>query len=382
MAFGVKGQYFLNFKFGENSDFIDKEDLVDFTVFEYAGNLLPTFKLNFRTQDESVITRLNEGNNIQAQMGRTQDDLIDVTLNISSVKHSKDGSDFVYFETSGFASEIDYVTDHTLRITPEQSAIETIIQVANENGFTVDSNVQSSNDSQKWIQPNVSSKVFVNDTYMRSDLGDSALGLAITADGKFILRDILEHINRPSSNRYDWKFTKNPQGPNEIAYSPEMYIESQSGFINNWLGYGRNIKLINNETGEVQNILDQPDVILALTNQLDKKPSISDQRYGGSRFQNTSVHENFWSSYNHNLIFLTNLSKIENVVHFGERFFLIRPLDLVMYAVESTASNKISSEYTTGLYMASGVIRKFQSNAASTSVILNREAFNNVRVNA
>jgi hypothetical protein len=381
MGFGVEGQFYLNFKVGNNDDFLDKDDFILFTVYEYAGNVLPTFIWSFRTQNESVITRLNEGNLIQAQYGRNRDDLVDVELSISSINTSKDGADFTVFNVSGYAGRLNYITNHNLRITSAQSGIATAIQVAQANGLTIFANRQTSLDSQKWIQPNNTDKAFVNSCYLHSDVGDSAVTVALTADGKFILKDVLQDLNRNGNQRFDWKFTKDPLRERDIVYNPDGTIETQSGFINNWIGYGREIKLIQQQLSEVRGVLDQPQIVLSLSNQVDKLTSVDD-RYGGSKFINDNVHTNFWDSYNHNLIFLANLSKINNTFSVSDRYFTIKPLDLCMYAEEASSDSRQSSDFKSGLYYATGVIRSFQAERIDTTMILNREAFNEVRVDS
>jgi hypothetical protein len=379
MSVGIEGQFYLRFKIGNNDDFLDREDFLFFNVYEYAGNLLPTFEWAFKSQDESILKRLNEGNIIQAQYGRNRDELIDVKLSVSSISPTKDGANLMVIKCTGYASEINYITDHSLQVTAEQSAVKTAIDTARANGFVIKANVLTSSDSQRWIQHNTSDKQFVNDCYMRADVGDSAIAVAITADGEFILKDLLKDFRRTGFRKFDWKFTKNPLDSSDVVYDSDGDFSSQAGFINNWLGYGRVTKLINNETGLVTDIQDQPGVVLALTNIVDKLKSVGD-RYGGSKFQSESVHAKFHESYNHNLIFLANLSKIENVVSVTDRFFLIRPLDLVMYSEEGTEIIEQASDIKSGLFVASGIVRNFQADRMNTTVILNREALNEVQV--
>jgi hypothetical protein len=377
MSIGVEGQFYLRFKIGDNDDFLDRDDFFFFNVYEYAGNLLPTFEWSFRTQDESILKRLNEGNLLQAQYGRSREELRDVQLSISSLSPSKDGANFTVVTCNGYASQINYITNHNIQITGEQSGVETSIAVAQSNGFTVKGNVTKSADKQRWIQHNTSDKAFVNNCYMRSDIPNSAVSIAITADNLFVIKDLRADFERPKNNRFDWKFTKNPSIESDIVYDSDGDFESQAGFINNWIGYGREIKLIDNVTGEVSSILEQPEVVLSLANKVDKLSSVND-RYGGSRYQSESVHSNYHESYNHNLIFLANLSKIENTVSTSDKFFGIKPLDLVMYSEEGTERVEQSSDYKSGLFVASGVVRNFQADRVNTTVILNREALNEV----
>lgn len=381
MSIGIDGQYYLQFKIGSNEDFLDSKDFYLFNVYEHAGNVLPTFEWSFRTRDDTILSKMNEGNIIQAQFGRSRSDLQDAKLTISSISPTKEGADFTRIDCTGYAGEINYITDHHLQITPKQSAVQTIMDVASSNGMTVVSNVTTSFDSQNWIQHNMTDKAFVQQCYLRANVGDSALAIAITSDNKLIIKDLVKDFRRPFFPRYDWKFTRRtPILDTDIVYDSSGNFASKAGFINNWLGYGRQIKEINNLTSSVTDILYQPEVVLALSDQVDKNQSI-DIRYGGNKFISDSVDSNFNYSYNHNLQFLANLSKIENIVSITDNFFNILPLDLVMYTEESSVNNQESSNTKSGLFVCSTVVKNFQARRFNMTVTLNRESLNEV-VNA
>lgn len=377
MSLGVDGQYYLSISLDGNSDFIDKEDLDELTIFEYTGNVLPQFELNFISADESIFSRLNEGNSLDVRIGKTSSEAIEVILYPSTMKTAKDGATRRVYEIKGFCSSISYITNHNIKVSDKKSGIEVAIEVAKENSFETTGSIAKSKDKQNWVQYSISDKKFLNDTIMHSDLGTSFPVFAITADRKFIIKDIQKELKKKAKNP-DWRFTKDALSPNDINYDADVIIESKAGFINSWIGYGKTLTEINSETGIVNNITEEPEIIMSLSNKLDKSIDVKD-RFGGSRNISDNVHINYWKSYNHNLQGLANLSKIDNTLSFTDAFHRVVPADIVSFREESNSNEQMSGEEQSGTYIVSGVILSCQLSRIVTTVIMNREAFNNVR---
>lgn len=374
MSIGIDGQFYLSVNLGGNSDFIQVEDLIELSIYEYAGNILPTFELSFRSYDESIFKFLNEGNSISIQIGRTSGESEDVKLFPSSLDTAKDGANARIYKVSGFAASTDYITNHNTQITSMKSAIEVAIATASNSFPKVVSNITKSKDKQKWIQPSISDKQFLNDVILRSDLGSSFPVFAITSTGSFIINDLEKLLEA----KFNWKLTKDKNKDNDIVYDSDVTIESQAGFINNWIGYGKELNVIDSVSGDDIKVFEDPKVIMSMSNTLDKSQTIK-KRFGGSRFISDNVSSTYWSAYNHNLQSLANLSKIDNTLSFTDEYYPVKVLDIVMFNEESNSNDKMSGEEQSGLYIISGVIRTFQAKRMSTVLILNREAFNNVR---
>lgn len=377
MTIGVEDQYILSLTIGDNSDFLDADDLEEFTVVETAGNSLPEYILNFKAKDESIMKRLNEGNLIKAQFGRTKNDLKDINLSTSKIRSVKEGEEERFYETKGFAADINYITDHNTQITEEKSGVEVALEIANNNFTNVVSNIFKSSDKQRWIQYSISDKSFMNTCLLHSDLGSSFPLYAITADGTFILKDIVKDMVR-TGLPYDWKFSRIALDPTDIVYDPDCSLSSKAGFINNWMGYGKEILGLNTETGVISSIIENPETILALSSSVDKNQSIGD-RFAGTKIINENVHENYWAAHNHNLLSLANLSKVEIALSFFDEYRDVKPLDLVMFTDQATDFTLSAGEYQSGLYYVSAVIRTVQGRRMVTTVLLNREALNQVR---
>lgn len=378
MTIGVEGQYIFSASIDRYNDFIEEDDLIEFTIIEEVGNVLPTFSMAFVSSNEDILRLLNEGNIIKIQFGKDRNDIEDIKLSTNKLKTAKEGGDKRIYEISGFATDINYLTDHFQTILSKKSAVEATLEVASKS-FKIKSNIRKSSDSQVWIQYNISDKRFVNEIYTHADIDDSFLAIAILADGTFVLKDVLKDIDRNFSNLYDWKLTQDViDESKDIRYDPDYLIDSNAGLINNWIGYGKNTFVNNMVTGVQDEVLEQPKTVLSLSKDVDKNSEI-DKRYAGEVVINENVHENFHSSYNHNVLSLANLSKIENTVSFSDRVYKVKPLDLIMFSDRATDRDNQANEQVSGLYIISKVARTIMSKRVVTTLALNREAFNKVK---
>ena len=88
------------------------------------------------------------------------------------------------------------------------------------------------------------------------------------------------------------------------------------------------------------------------------------------------MDENYYESYEKNLKGLVNMSRISIPVSFTGVFKRIKPLQIVMYKQGSAEVVSQASEYVTGLYIITGVVKTIQANITNVNVTLNREALN------
>lgn len=372
---GVSGSWLAKFSVGDFDDFInDAGDLIEFTVIEEAGNVLPTCAITFLSVQDGLLPLLNEGQTIKVQIGKELSDLKDIEISISKLNTVKQGDSKRLFEITGFASKIDYITDVSAEISDKKSGIEVVLETVSKS-FEVDSNIRKSKDQQNWIQHSITDKKFVNNCLLHCDLGDSYPMYAITCDGRFILRDTLKYVKTKSS-LVDLRFVKQEMGPKDIVYEGLATTSSNSGFLNNWLGYGRTTLAYDFETGEIKEVNVSTETLLSLSSEVDKASTISD-RFNGTKGNSENVHSNFWESYQKNLHSLINLSRISVALNFTNNLIDVSPLDLCFFSEPSTESNT-SSEYVSGLYLVSKVVRSIANNRVTMTVMLNREALNSI----
>jgi hypothetical protein len=379
MLFGKEGQYVVSINIeGIDEDFMEHDDLEILKIVEEVGNVLPTFILVFRTYLEDVLSKLNDGTIIKVSMGVDIENMEDYDLSVNKFSSKVIGNTSVRIECMGFASKINYITDQPLLISDEKSGIEVAIETASKH-YKVDTNITKSKDKMKWIQYSVTDKKFVNDCLLHSNVPNSFVASAITASGKFIIRDIAKYI-KSLKGRYDWKFTKDNDGlDNTIIIESGLKIESRSGFMNNWVGYKKIINGIDVTAKETTDIFaEDADVLLALSSELDKAKSIKD-RFAGTRMMSDNVHDKYWECYEKNLKGLASLSRLGIPVSFSNEFKAVELLQVGMYSQPSTNNEAEASEYVTGLYIISNVTKTIQANMFNITCILNREALNVVQ---
>lgn len=376
--FGIEGQFAAQLTINGNDDPIKASDLKELTIIESAGNSLPEVILSFKSEDESLMTQLSSGSVISGKMGANTEELKDFEISIQKFSSVPDGGRERFYQTSGFVNNSDYIINKDYLISDEKSAIEVAITKLSKY-FTVVSNITKSKDKQRWIQPSIVDKAFVNDLLMKADLGDSAPLYAITSNGEFIIKDILKDLNRSGDNAYDWRLTAESTDPaKDLVYSSDSILSSQAGFINNWVGYGRTINLFNMLSGDLTPISELPEPLMALSQELDKKSDI-EAKFAGTELSSDNVHPNYWAAYTHNLMIQASLSRIGLVVTIPNKYIAVKPLDLVMFSAPSLSNEEESGEYHSGLYYVSKVSRTVQGNTMATTLLLNREALNQVR---
>ena len=371
----VKGQFCLSLTIADKKDFVTIQDFIEFSITEYAGGLLPTYSLAFVSADESILAYLHEGQHIKIQYGKDVDSLQESVLYVGELNTPKEGDYKRMYELSGFAISLSYVSNCHTAISSSKSGIELALEIAKRNFTKVDSNITKSKDKQNWIQWGITDRSFLSHLVIRSDLMPSFPAMAIKADGTFILKDILLDIKNTKEPKY--RFVRNDD-PKYINYTNDTIVSSRPLYFNNWTGYQKEKKVLNFSNGQVESVSTSFSPIIALANSIDKDPSVAN-RFNGFELLNENVHSNFWKAYDHNLVHLTQMSKVELIVSFFSQFSKISPLDIVFLSESSTENKNNASEYNSGLYYVTRVTKSLQSKEVVTTVTLNREAINGTK---
>lgn len=371
---GSEGQYLIQFSLNDLTDFVREDDLHYFTVIEEAGNVLPTFELSFDSNDDAIFSQLHEGNTLQVAFGKDRDQLFDVPLRAINPVATMSGLSKRRFSTSGLYSGLDYLENAKVSASDPLSGVE-VIQAIVAKTFTPDFNVASSKDSQVWLQPNCSDKKFVDDIWLHLDLTNSFAGVGISMDGRFILKDIKKDLR----NAYKWRFTKNIRNDNDLPYDQDFILSSLGGFVNAWHGYGRERRIYNMATGEDLSIIQNANPLMAITSAYSQAPEVS-KRFGGSGVLTSNMHANYWDAYSRNIVNLAAFGKVKLTLSFNNRFVPIRVLDQVMFIDDDIQSARSeASEFNSGVYYVSKVVRSIQNRIFCTIVELCRESLNQLK---
>lgn len=374
MPIGVDKQYIMEFSLGREKDFILEGDLILFKIIEEAGNVLPSFEIVFKTQNEKILSYLNEGTDLRVTYGRDVNSTVDSTLMVLNKSYSRQGKDNRIIRATGLYSAPNYVSGSAMRITPSLPSVEVIRQVVSPY-FTPQFNVDVSNDVQTWIQHNQSDKSFVNDLWLRSYVEQSFIACGISSDGRFILKSIKDDLKE----KPDWRFTSSPVNKNDILYDGDFSITDSSGFLNNWMGYGRERMVYNLETGESELTTEEMSPIIALTKKIARRSGI-EERFASSAIRNENVHEYYWASYLNNLMKLVMMSAIKVKIGFNNNFVPIKVLDKVMLSDDDVRYGGIeASEYHSGLYYITKVVRTLQNKSFITICEMCRESLGDVK---
>jgi len=367
---GVEGQYLLKVSLGDLDDFLKEEDLISFTLIEEVGNVLPQFELMFTTADADILSYISEGNKLQISLGSHHLELLPSPYMIFSKQIAKAGHQLFRLKLVGLYDAPRYLSEDKSRAFSGNSS-EVIVQIAQENGFTVD-NQATTNDAQNWLQSSISDKLFVNKVWLHSWIDNSVLTLAITSDGSFLLRD----IRKLATEDEKWKFVPNdPRSDKEHSYGGDYVVISETGFLNQYAGYGRQFEQISLLDSTIETVVPDISPIFGLSQALDRFAELVGKRKSVQLPVNDNVHSNYWKAYFNNLAFLSSLSSTRIQLTVAGYYLPVRPLDLVHF-YEYDPNNKISVGAYSGLYVVTKVSRVITNKSFQTHIEISREVLN------
>lgn len=383
---GITDQYLLKFSVAGSktlTDFIDDPDLISFKLIEEAGNLLPIFELAFYVNEEEIFQVLHEGNDLDCTFGTNENNSFSCKLTVTKSSTSKSGTEKRIVYLAGMYSVIPYITNSKMFISDYKSAIEVMIDKAKSNfGIkNVISNITKSNDKQRWIQPNSSDKKFINELWLHADLPNSFPAIGITSAGNFIIKDIVKDVQQGEDTLMwnflpSFKISNNPKDK-DISYDGNATIETNTGFINNWIGYGKELHELNLDTSSDSKILETADPVIAMSKRMAKRIEI-DKKFASIGFKNENVHENYWTSYQKNIASLASFQNIKVAFSFQSYFKHVKILDKVYFS-EGNISGVGSADFSAGIYYITKVSRNITHRMLSTTVFLQRETLNSIK---
>jgi len=322
-------------------------------------------------EDTSILRYLNEGNPLEMAMGEDDIAMTNINFRILNKQISKISQHKYLIRLTGLYDDMSYYTDCRINITDKVSGIEAIIDTA-ENHFGIDTNVTKSQDQQYWVQSNVSNKMFINQVWMHSWLVNSFPAIGITSDGIFVIRDVKKLIKKLTTEDYAWKFiSTDSTKPDELTFD-QYKVESNTGFINLWVGYEREKEVLNLDTGVEGVITPSLNTMLSLSTDLDRMADIG-TRASEFGVVNENVHPKYWVAYQQNLSYLSIFGSTKIVLQFTGKYANIRVLDLVLLR-DMDLELKQSEEYYSGAYLVTRVTRILENKNFITMIHLNRES--------
>lgn len=367
MPIGIKGQYIFMFSLPGKEDFLDIDELEEFTLIEEAGNVLPTFELSFFTGDEDLLKLMNEGNDLTVSMGLDRFE-IETKLVLLKIEVTNISQSVRRIYINGVYSALKYLKVPVKKISDKKSGIEVIVDTV-KSYFKQDIVPLSSSDSQYWIQGNVSDKKFVDNLWLHSDITNSYPLVGVSSDGTFVLRDAKALIG----SDYKWRFSPVIEDESrDIIHQGDAVFISNTGFVNSLFGYGKEKLIYDLEIGTESTELQDMTTLLSKTGAVRRAEV--EKRADSPGMINSNVHANYWQSYLKNVTSLAILGSTRLFLSYANMWRDTRVLDLVMYRDLDLSNNAQSSEYQTGLYIVSKVSRTLSKSMLTASLILSREA--------
>lgn len=371
----IKGQYIFSASIADLSDFIAPTELVLFRIVERCGNIPPSFRLEFTTENDKILSLLNDGNALKIQFGESLENFEDMELYVSNFSFKGTGERLA-FVIEGFAFEPDYTISTKTMISDKKSGIE-VIKEKLSGICNVVSNVDRSMDSQNWIQHNITDRLFINQLLARSYSPNSFFLSAITSDKQFIIKDVLKESMTKASSP-DWIFSKSDTSKNAVPYSGDYDLQVASGLMSSLVGYGRERVIAEIANGNTKFVNQVPSVYLALTKEIVRKASI-EKKFVGTALQSENMHPNYHQAYLNFVVNSIMMGAITIMTQFDDKYRKIRPADWVLFKGEGKKNSTGSSEYTSGFYVVSEVERVISNSELKFIVTLARESFNQAR---
>lgn len=258
---GIDGQFAFGFSIGSMSDFLSMGDLLEFSIIEDAGGVLPTYILSFLIYDDGIIRYLNDGNSLKVSFGQSRDSITNVELTIFSHTIQPHGENCKRVTVIGMLHKPDYLnTAKLVNYGSSKSTLEIIQEVAGRN-FTVISNVDRSFSPHLQIQPNISDKAFIAKIWMHTDLKDSFPVMGINVRGEFMIYDMKKLVKAG----HKWKLGGDSDG---IGISPDYISSSNSGMVNSQ--YTRKSTTLNLDAGDVAGVLGVSSPFMILSDLIKK----------------------------------------------------------------------------------------------------------------
>jgi 3-dehydroquinate dehydratase len=372
----IEGQFYFQVSAGGVKDFIDVKNLRLFDVVESAGAILPMFKLVFLTSDDSIVAKLHEGQPLNVQFGKSSDSFEDMVLCCNKVHASRSGASRHEVTISGFLGKNNFLSQPKMQITGEMSGVAAVKSVVSKHFNYPATNLQTSQDSQNWVQYNTSDRNFVFDTLMHAYQKNSIIAFAICSNGDFRVRDVKADIAK-KAKKVDWLISNSAKKEEAIRHN-HYQVQSSHGYMNSLGTYGYEINSFTPETGTDESVVQKPEVIMAMAKSVSKNAEV-ERRYFGTQMQNKNVHDNFWRAFQQNTVGLLSLSTVKLMIPLAESYRAIKPLDVIMFKDIALEDDRTSNELYSGIYVVSQVRRTIAESKCTVVIEICRESLNGVK---
>lgn len=178
---------FLEVNLGELKDILTPNSAFQFIITERAGNVLPIIEGHLSVPTDAGQLFINQGVELSITYGQTEDTAVETIWRFTGYRLTGNSLQFVG------RLNLNYSKNRTVEVLNTNS-VDAISDIASRY-FDVEGTPTGFSDTMKWINPRSTELEFVNQIWLHSYKNDGLLIPAITADGRFILKDVLDIEN-------------------------------------------------------------------------------------------------------------------------------------------------------------------------------------------
>ena len=375
MPFVVDGKYRLevtinNRVLSETSNIID-----EVAIHESINQSLPTVDLKFVNLDNLLEDNpLTDGSQVDIDLTILQNGQEEELLRLETVLWSYESTDI----TEGTRIKL-----HCVLSAPDffegriesinGSSFEVFNLVAERSGMQLISD--SSIDKQVWIRPGIRGNVWLNDVINHSWASPkSAFVYAVTRERELLRYNLDERASRNPIWFFkpEREFFGEVYGDNVIKFKYPQF-SSQSGLLNTFFGYGRDLSTFNVDSGETTS--HKPTSFVKRTNFMNLNNNReTPQRRDSLGFDNAlNVHENYFNAYAQNMRIKSFYSI--NVDFLSLYFQNVKLLDRVSLQLNDESRQEKQQTYA-GEYFVQGISTILDTTNIVRRFSLTREGLN------
>lgn len=376
---GIEGQYVLQISIGGHTDCIAPEDLILFKLIEEAGNLLPMFEIIFNTNTKEMLEYMNEGQSFDISIGQTKDLLRDMTVCIVTANTERTGNESFLIHLTGFLNKMPYLTNRKVSSKKGKST-EVLSKILSDNGFNPD--IQSETDDDMfWLQNTITDRDFITKIWLHSNVNDTIPLVAVLSSGDFIFTD----LKKITGNQVKWRFLNDAKNEETDVVYMSHSESAPSGYMNQFGGYGKKVKIRNSTTGEISDEKYEPMSPILSMSESNSRNSTIEPKVQQIVEISENVHPKYWESYYKNIIGLTTLSSYQITISIMGLFKEFRLLDYCFFKddvpVEGSSNALEATEQASGMYIITKICNVIRNNNFLTYLTLSRESMNQMKGN-
>jgi hypothetical protein len=372
----VSGAYVFDIEIGKYKNFIMWDDLIEFSLHEEAGCVLPYFDLSFKFNIDDIRNYLVENNPIIITFGTNKNDAQTLPFRIVKKDINKLGQGYWMAKVYGRYNAIPFIQEtgtSSIKGTATEAIKSTVAKY-----FRFETNVVEGEDDsyQTWLRCKKTASSFVTEEmWSHSNIKDTFTAVSITKDGKFRFMN----MGRLMTTDPKWVFTYNtPEKRGDVRVSGSPDLLNDTGVVNMLTQNKKNI-IYNMDTGITEDYTLERKPLLATTSTIEQNSStIKDST---NYITNSNVHDNYWQSFNRNIGLLTFFSGVRTIISYLDTLIPnMEVLDMSQFLDYNPNNPQETEGLYSGKYIIAGIHRVIgASKNLQTHVVLSREALNQVK---